>query len=74
MVKTVPKISFCLTEEELRAIDAARQRLAINGILRNRSEVIRAAILMLLSKTDAELAAEASVVTQLKPGRKSNPG
>ena len=64
------KISFCLTEEESKTVDAARQRLAVKGVFKNQSEVIRAAIRMLSSTTDTDLVSSAEEILQLKPGRK----
>ena len=71
-VKTLPKITFCLTAGEADAVDQARQRLGMQGVLRNRSEVIRAAIICLHHLSDAELNAAAQKTQQLKPGRKGN--
>lgn len=68
---SLPKLSFCLTAEEAAAVDEARKRLARRGVLRNRSEVIRAAITCLEQLEDAELQAAAEKTVKFKPGRRS---
>lgn len=72
-METTPKLSFCLTDQEAKAIEQARQRLGRHGILRNRSEVIRAAIGRLRDLTDEELVAAAEKPAQLRPGRRKSP-
>lgn len=69
-MKSAAKLSFCLTADEAHAVDYARQRLGKQGVLRNRSEVIRGAINCLHQMNDAELKAMAEKTLQLKPGRK----
>jgi Arc/MetJ-type ribon-helix-helix transcriptional regulator len=64
------KLSFCLTAEEAKAVDEARKRLGRHGVLRNRSEVIRAAITYMQQLSDAELRTAAEKTPKLKPGRK----
>lgn len=70
MKRILPKVSLCLTDEEKALIDAARCRLGRQGLLRNRSEVIRAAIRALEGMNDSTLGSIATAVPQLKPGRK----
>lgn len=47
-----------------------RNRLGRKSVLRNRSEVIRAAIQAMSRLSDADLETCANAVPQLKPGRK----
>jgi Arc/MetJ-type ribon-helix-helix transcriptional regulator len=68
-VNSLQKICFCLTPEESDVVEEARQRLGKKGVLRNRSEVIRAAINYLEQLSDDELAAAAKKTQQMKPGR-----
>jgi Arc/MetJ-type ribon-helix-helix transcriptional regulator len=70
-MRALPKLSFCLTAEEAAVVDEARMRLAQRGVLRNRSEVIRAAITRLEQLEDADLQAAAEKTVKLKPGRRS---
>ena len=70
-MRPLPKLSFCLTAEEAALVDEARKRLARGGVLRNRSEVIRAAITRLEGMDDADLQAAAEKTVKLKPGRRS---
>lgn len=69
-MQTLPKLSFCLTEEEVQTVDEARKRLGKHGVLRNRSEVIRVAIACLWQLDDEALQVAAERTPQLKPGRK----
>jgi len=69
-MSTLPKLSFCLTEDEAKSVDDARARLGRQGVLRNRSEVIRAAIACLQQLDDEALLAVAKGTSQLKPGRR----
>lgn len=69
-MQTLPKLSFCLTEEEARTVDEARKRLGKHGVLRNRSEVIRVAIACLQQLDDEALQVAAERTPQLRPGRK----
>lgn len=69
-MRALPKLSFCLTAEEAEAVDEARKRLGKRGVLRNRSEVIRAAITCLKQLDDQALQAAAEKTQQLKPGRR----
>jgi Arc/MetJ-type ribon-helix-helix transcriptional regulator len=63
-------MSFCLTDEEIDAVDSARQRLGKCGIMKNRSEVVRCAINALSALSDADLVRAATHTVRLKPGRK----
>ena len=69
-MKSLSKISLCLTPEDIEAIDAARYRLGAHGLLRNRSEVVRLAIGYLEQLDDWALEATAARVRKLKPGRR----
>lgn len=73
-MSALPKLSFCLTEEEAKFVDDARTRLGKKGVLRNRSEVIRAAIACLHQLDDDALAVAAEGTSQLKPGRRPKSG
>ena len=70
MVKRTSKICFCLTEEEEGFIEAARTRMAADGIFRNQSEVIRAAVRMLNSMPQPQLIEAAEGIRRLVPGRR----
>lgn len=70
MADALPKISFCLTEDELRAVADVQRRLAAAGRLSNRSEVLRIAIAQLHQLTDDELMAAGTEVKRLLPGRR----
>ncbi|GLQ91971.1 hypothetical protein GCM10007901_09220 [Dyella acidisoli] len=70
-MEQLPRLSFCLTDQEIKAIENARQRLGRQGVLRNRSEVIRAAIAQLEHLSDDDLLAASNRPTYLKPGRKA---
>jgi len=67
---TLPKLSFCMTDQEMKAIEQLRQRLGHEGVLRNRSEIIRAAIMHLYQLSNDDLISAAEKAVQLKPGRK----
>jgi len=69
-METLPKLSFCMTDQEMKAIEQLRQRLGRQGVLRNRSEIIRAAIMYLHQLSNDELISAAEKAVQLKPGRK----
>ena len=69
-MEPLPKISFCLTPSEAEAVDEARRRLGKQGVIRNRSEVVRLAIGHLTHLDDDSLSAAADQVTRLKPGRR----
>jgi hypothetical protein len=69
-VDSLRKISFCLTPEEVEAVETARRRLGAAGILLNRSETIRAAIASLGDLNTAALKGVAVKTQHLKPGRK----
>ena len=69
----LPKISFCLTQEELDIVAEAQRRLAVGGRNSNRSEVLRIAIAQLSRTTDTELLEAGTRLTRLIPGRKSKP-
>lgn len=66
------KISFCLTEDELRSIDDARQRVAALGFLQNRSEIIRTAIAVLNAMPAEDVVHVINEVPRLMPGRRSS--
>jgi Arc/MetJ-type ribon-helix-helix transcriptional regulator len=68
-MEPLPKISFCLTTEELKTVDELRARLGRKGLLHNRSEVIRAAIRAMSKLRDSDLRAGVESVPKLKPGR-----
>ena len=67
---SLPKISLCLETADLAAIDAVRQRLAQQGVLLNRSEVIRSAIHLLGPTSDVELTELSKKIPKFKPGRR----
>lgn len=73
-MESLPKICFCLTADEVATIDAARERLGKQGVLRNRSEVIRSAINMLKGIDDAELRSASEETLRLRPGRSHKRG
>jgi hypothetical protein len=70
MVNSLPKISFCLTEDELKIVADVQRRLAVGGRLNNRSEVLRIAIAQLHQLTDEELIDAGTELTRLVPGRR----
>jgi len=69
-MRSSPKISFCLTDDELQLVDDARIRVAASGVLKNRSEIIRAAIGVLRTLAQDELVAAVASIDRLVPGRK----
>lgn len=70
MVEGLPKISFCLTQDELDIVADVQRRLAVAGRHINRSEVLRVAIAHLGQITDEELLQAGTKLTRLVPGRK----
>ena len=66
----VPKQSFCLMPQEQDALLRAQQRLAVRGIVRNQSEVIRCAIGQLDRLDDEALEAAVAATPRKKPGRR----
>jgi hypothetical protein len=69
-VDGLPKISFCLTQDELDIVAEVQRRLAVGGRNSNRSEVLRIAIAQLGRITDQELLEAGTQMTRLAPGRK----
>ncbi len=69
----IAKISFCLTEDELKIVAEAQRRIAVGGRNSNRSETLRVAIAQLSKMTDQELSDAATGLTRLIPGRKPRP-
>lgn len=66
----LPKISFCLTQNELDIVADVQRRLAMAGRLSNRSEVLRLAIAHLGQITDQELLGVGTQLPRLVPGRR----
>jgi Arc/MetJ-type ribon-helix-helix transcriptional regulator len=70
MVEPIVRITICLPPDEVSLVEEARQRLGKASVLKNRSEVIRAAVRSLATMADEELAEAARSVPHLKPGRR----
>jgi len=70
-MRLLPKLSLCLTEDELKALKEVRERLGRGGVLLNQSEVVRTAILEFHQLGDEELVAAAQRAPKLKPGRRT---
>lgn len=63
--------TFSLPPEDSVLIDRIRQRTAAQGVMVNRSEVVRAGLLALVSMGDEAVAGLAGRVPKMKTGRPS---
>ena len=70
-MSSLGKLSFCLAEDEIEALETLRQRLGLQGVLFNRSEVMRTALRHLAEQGDADLLLAAQRMVRLKPGRRA---
>lgn len=61
--------TFSMPPEDSLLIDKLRQRAAVQGVMLNRSEILRAGLAALLNLSDAELAEVGSKVPKMKSGR-----
>ena len=72
-MSSLGKLSFCLAEDEIEALETLRQRLGLQGVLFNRSEVMRIALRHLAEQGDADLLLAVQGMTRFKPGRRAKP-
>ena len=70
-MSSLERLSLCLAEDEIEALESLRRRLGLQGALLNRSEVIRAAIRHLAGRDEAELLLAVEEVPRFKPGRRA---
>lgn len=68
------KLTFCLSGEEMEALEALQRRMAVHVGVFNRSEVTRIALAYLARQSDEEVAAASRATTRFKPGRQRKSG
>ena len=66
---SIVRETFSLPPEDSALIDTLRQRIAAQGVLLNRSEVLRAGLVALNTLPASLLADAANRVMKMKPGR-----
>jgi len=66
---SVIRENFSLPPADSALIDALRKRVAVQGVLLNRSEVLRAGLAALSALNDVQLGKVAGLVPKMKSGR-----
>lgn len=69
--ETVARDSFTCPQSEHAAIERARQKLARQGVISQKSEMVRIALQMLDTLTAPQLAQAYKGLAKIKPGRKT---
>lgn len=67
--KGVIRATFSLPENAIAEIDAIREKLARNGVILNKSEVVRAALIALEDLSDKRAQTVVRSIKRLKAGR-----